>query len=97
MFLIKLKYISQVKSITVIKHSDNILLTERLVISDKNFSDENVFNTLLIRLDKYANQSFNQKLTVNFVFANVGFNQLQKERQLFSHSTNTLIKYYLFF
>ena len=80
MRLIKLMYISQAKSITVIKHSDNILLTEKVLELDENFSSENVFSTLLISIDKYANQSLNQKLTVNFVFANGGFHQLQKER-----------------
>lgn len=65
-------YISQAKSITVLKHYDNILLTEKGPDLDENFSDENVINTLLISIDKYANQSFNQKLTVNFVFANGG-------------------------
>jgi len=72
MRLIKLMYISQAKSITVLKHYDNILLTEKGPELDENFSDENVINTLLISIDKYANQSFNQKLTVNFVFANGG-------------------------
>jgi len=80
MRLIKLMYISQAKSITVIKHSDNILLTEKVLAQDENFSSENVFSTLLISIDKYANQSLNQKLTVNFVFTNGGFHQLQKER-----------------
>lgn len=63
-------YISQAKSITVLKHYDNILLTEKGIEQVENFSGENVINTLLISIDKYANQSFNQKLTVNFVFAN---------------------------
>lgn len=97
MCLIKLKYTSQAKSVTEDKHSDNILLTEINVQHERNFSGENVFSTLLIRLDNYVNQSLNQKVTVNFVFANVGFNQLQKERRVFSHSTNTLIKSYIFF
>jgi hypothetical protein len=83
MCLIKLKYTSQAKSVTEHKHSDNILLTEMNLLPLKNFSDENVFSTLLIRLDNYVNQSLNQKVTVNFVFANVGFNQLQKERHSF--------------
>lgn len=80
MCLIKLKHISQGNSITVLKHSDNILLTEINFRFDDNFSSENVFSRLLITIDKYANQSLNQKLTVNFVFANGGLHQLQKER-----------------
>lgn len=53
-------------------------------------------SNLLIIPDKDENQSFDQKLTVNFVFANVGFKLMQRFVGEISHRTNSLIKTYIF-